>query len=479
MAVTRREPRDGKATVEKKSRKFRAWDFWKIRHIVRGLNRRFEIEELVAQDSFRVVYRALDRNSGRLVAVRRLLPGGRGGEGYDTKEADAFGASVRALSELECPGLRHPVAWGVDPVDRLPFVASEWVEGDTLATFLEHGALSAEAGRLLAQRALAAQVAVDTTGHGWQIDTSVESVVVAKNDESFQFSFWVAPFPGGSASIAMVKDLTSLIERAMGWHGRMPSPGAGEGLANWLRLVRQHRMDATDAQHVLSETHQQSSSGARGPEFDPTAKPTPPPTPTPALPDVPGPKPPSMKALGAALILLLLIALGGGWWLWRQIPQDPSGPANHLPGPGAGPAHLRTPAETASARAVELAKMADSQENIADADDDRVFGPSDGTLLRSFIGRDVTFEGVLRNVRDSTSGKTRYLEFSKDRGIDDVCGHIWTKSADSEGLSTNVLKSLTGRKLALSGKVQIESGTGRVVIHITKRKQITEPKPGE
>jgi hypothetical protein len=234
---------------------FGAWDFGETRHSAGGLTRRFEIEELVAQDSFRVVYRARDRESGDHVAIRRFLPEGVGGEGYGEEKAGEFDAAVEALAALECPGLRRPVAWGLDPVDRLPFIASEWVEGKTLAEVLEEGEeMPAESGWLLAERALEVQAVLDATGHGWQIDLSAESVLVADANGAFQFSFWVAPFPGSSASVSMVKELASLIELAMGWRGRMPAPNAGEGLASWLRLVRQHRMDATDAKHVLAES---------------------------------------------------------------------------------------------------------------------------------------------------------------------------------------------------------------------------------
>ncbi len=442
----------------------------------------------MAQDSSRVVYRARDRQSGGIVAIRRLLPTGRGGEGYDERQAEEFTAAVQALAGVECPGLRHPVAWGLDPVDRLPFVASEWVDGETLAKQLDGGSLSVKTGWFLAESALAAQIAVDTTGQGWQIDTSVESVVVADSEESFQFSFWVSPFPGASASIEMVRNLIPLIELAMGWQGRMPTASAGDGLAGWIRMVRQHKMDASDARHVLSETRQQADDAHPASGAVPSGK----------LAEMPPvvrgglqPRRSSSRAWVAAVFILGFVALGGGWWLWRQAHPDRTALVNTSPdrkgargdaaasAPGHHPilAEQPTLAEQVNARAAKLAKMA-AQGNLEDAVDDRVFGPSDGTLLHNFIGREVAFKGVLRSVDDSGSGKTRYLEFSDDRGVNDFCGYLKTKGA-AAGLSKPALKSLIGRKIVIRGDVKSVPGTKRVGIHIVNRKQITEPLPGQ
>ena len=468
-----------------KNPEFRAWDFGETRHSARGLTRRFEIEELVAQDSFRVVYRARDRESGRPVAVRRLLPEGVGGEGYGEEQAGEFDAAVEALASLECPGLRRPVAWGLDPVDRMPFIASEWVEGKTLVEVLAEGEMPAESGWILVERALVVQAALDATGHGWQIDLSAESVLVAEGNGTFQFSFWVAPFPGSSASVSMVKELASLIELAMGWRGRMPAPNAGGGLASWLRLVRQHRMDATDAKAALAESKggQPDLTRPAGPpkiaaaETPPTPAEPPSQAPTSEAQPVSGeplPQPPSVKALVIVLLLFALLAGSGGWWLWRQM---------HPKGDGVGPTgksivsnHPMTPAEKASARAAELAKMAVEEKTAADFGPDHVFGPADGVVLRDFIGEEVRLQGVLKRVRKSSTGKTIYLEFSKDRGVDDICGRIRVRRGKSKKyLAVEKLQPLVGKKIQLRGKVQIESGTGRVVINIAERKQITEP----
>ena len=170
--------------------------------------------------------------------------------------------------------------------------------------------------------------------------------------------------------------------------------------------------------------------------------------------------------------------------MWRQLHSDRTALVNtssdRKGGRGDAPASApgyQSMAEQVNARAAKLAKMAE-QGNLGDAVDDRVFGPSDGALLHNFIGREVAFQGVLISVGDSGSGKTRYLEFSDDRGVDDFCGYLKTKGA-SAGLSKPALKALIGRKIVVRGEVKSVPGTKRVGIHITNRKQITEPLPGQ
>jgi hypothetical protein len=181
-----------------------------------------------------------------------------------------------------------------------------------------------------------------------------------------------------------------------------------------------------------------------------------------------------VKALVIVLLLFALVAGGGGWWLWRQMHPGEAGG-----GPGGKPiesSHPMTPAQKASARAAELAKMAAEEKTAADFGPDHVFGPADGAILRDFIGEEVTFRGVLKRVRKSSTGKTTYLEFSEDRGVDDICGRIRAKTArKAKALSVAELEPLVGEKIQLRAMVKIESGTGRVVIDITERAQITQP----
>ena len=67
---------------------------------------RFEIEEIVAQDTHGVVFRARIISSGTPVATRRFFPFGKEGEGLMKEEGIAFGIAASRLANLNHPALR-------------------------------------------------------------------------------------------------------------------------------------------------------------------------------------------------------------------------------------------------------------------------------------------------------------------------------------------------------------------------------------
>jgi hypothetical protein len=179
------------------------------------------------------------------------------------------------------------------------------------------------------------------------------------------------------------------------------------------------------------------------------------------------------KALVTVLLLLLGLILGGSWYLWKQTqPESYTAPPAPENTPEAG-------AEKSGARSTEAVDGEAGQAAPEDIGSDHVFGPSEGVLLRNFIGENVVFRGVVKGVRKSSSGRTIYIEFSDDRGVDDVCGRIWSENAKENGLDLETLEALKGKMIQLEGRVRIEPGTGRVVIHIENRNQITNPAPPE
>ena len=92
----------------------------------------------------------------------------------------------------------------------------------------------------------------------------------------------------------------------------------------------------------------------------------------------------------------------------------------------------------------------------------RVFTWEDGEALRNWVGTTVILEGTLLRVRDSRSGKTRYLEFQESTSANDVCGYF--KQDNRFGRDLKALKALEGKKIRCKGKVAIEQATGRVVV---------------
>lgn len=95
---------------------------------------RFEVLDLAGEGGMGAVYRARDRLSGALVAVKVLRHRDGPGEQRLVREA-------QVLSDLAHPGIVGHVAHGATP-DGTLYLAMEWLEGVTLADRLRSGPLS-------------------------------------------------------------------------------------------------------------------------------------------------------------------------------------------------------------------------------------------------------------------------------------------------------------------------------------------------
>ena len=91
--------------------------------------RRYEIQEMLSQDAQGVVFLAVDRESGADVVLRRFFPFGPGGKGLMGEEREAYTAAVERLKGLAHPAMRTILEGGCDPVDGMPYLVTEWVEG--------------------------------------------------------------------------------------------------------------------------------------------------------------------------------------------------------------------------------------------------------------------------------------------------------------------------------------------------------------
>lgn len=96
---------------------------------------RFEIHSTAGSGGMGTVYRATDRHSGDIIALK-LLNAGPGG--HDEKER--FAREALLLSELRHPGIVTHVAHGQTP-DGQRFLAMEWLEGQDLGERLLRGPL--------------------------------------------------------------------------------------------------------------------------------------------------------------------------------------------------------------------------------------------------------------------------------------------------------------------------------------------------
>jgi tetratricopeptide (TPR) repeat protein len=106
------------------------------------VQQRFQIERVAGSGGMGTVYRALDRTTGEPVALKVL----RGAD-----EIDRFEREIRVLAGLRHPGIVRYVADGITPSGD-PFLAMEWLEGESLAHRLPRSGLTATESIDLARR---------------------------------------------------------------------------------------------------------------------------------------------------------------------------------------------------------------------------------------------------------------------------------------------------------------------------------------
>jgi hypothetical protein len=119
---------------------------------------RFEIERRAGGGGMGDVYRARDRSTGALVALKVTHQGIVGREA-----AERFDREARLLAEIDHPGIVSYVAHGTEPDGRL-FLAMEWLDGEDLAARLARGPLLVEESVEFVRRVAAALGAVHRRG---------------------------------------------------------------------------------------------------------------------------------------------------------------------------------------------------------------------------------------------------------------------------------------------------------------------------
>jgi len=117
---------------------------------------RFEVERLASSGGMGAVYRATDRVTGELVALKLL-------HARTVGSAERFLREGRLLAELRHPGIVSYVAHGTARSGEL-YLAMEWLEGEDLETRLGRGALGAAGAIVLARRVASVLAAAHAAG---------------------------------------------------------------------------------------------------------------------------------------------------------------------------------------------------------------------------------------------------------------------------------------------------------------------------
>ena len=457
--------------------------------------RRFKIEDLIVQDSSGVVFRALDTETGKTVAVRRFFPFGVDGGGLHADEQTAYDIAISRLAGISHPALRSVICGGCDPVDGMPFIATEWVEGHSLLPITEQGPLPAESATELITNALdvcelLSPVLAEEAVWG---ETDLQTIVIGDENSGRRFTFWISPLKwlGSGDEPRGLESIVNLTEEIMGWKGKAVNDQAGRGLGGWLNWLR--HAAATTNLHEARESLA-ASIGAEPPAsakklVTRAAVPTKPLRPAKPV------KRSKPKTLLIVNIVLVLILAGLGGWMWIRKNPDSSLAQLIYPKQSAALEAVPEPetALPADATKAEPAPLPSAPESLISEEEKRLRAnrlaaelslksePKPATKpsappprtaepvaviqwneydrLVASDKKDVVVEGVFEQIGHSKEGKTIYLQFTKTPTTNTPQGIILLKDAPAD-LAEAELNKLIGKTIRLRGKVELQKSFG-------------------
>ena len=417
------------------------------------------------------------------MAVRRFFPFGADGGGLQVDEQSAYQIALERLAGLQHPALRSVICGGCDPVDGMPYIATEWIEGESLQWFIEQDPLAVEIAAEVIDQALAvsellSQVLAEEAV--W-VETELPMIIYGNEQSGRRFTFWISPLKwlGGHGKSSGLKSIITLTEDIMDWKNRSGSGPTGHGLDNWLAWLR--GVAATASLHEAREMLAAMVGVNSPPVATQLAAP-------PVRPQVQARRSSSFRMLWVINIGLAVMAAGlGEWVLIRQRVDEASRPLpvlvppvsnNGKKGP-AIPGKEHPAARQAAEPGVLIPKVDPERVKIlatqrkAAEDNKGVISWNSRELLVQNAGKEVVVEGVLADIGFSDSEKTLYLLFSKPPGQNDPRGAVILKSAAAD-LTEDALKPLIGHKIRLRGMVEVQtiSGLQRPDIKIKERASI-------
>ncbi len=451
--------------------------------------RRFQIEDLILQDAGGVIFGAFDSETQRHVSLRRFFPFGAEGGGLEEEEQAAYTIAVARLSGVHHPGLRSVIAGGCDPVDGMPYIATERVDGISLDRLVAHEPLAAADAVALLTRALEVSAVLSQVlaEEAIWVETDLRMIEVSSEESGRGFTFWISPLKwlGGDDGHRGLESIVTLTEEIMHWRGQLISDQAGRGLGGWLKWLR-----AVAATTNIREAMEMLAA-ATGVE-------PPPPVATlvrqATIPLAPSRVSPGISKIPLAAVVVLTLAVAGMayWGLVHRNGSQVAGaaspvteagdPVDTFPASASATPTIPPPteasAEDPTARINRLAAEMSAQSARSGAELDArrrkiqeaggVYSAEDRDLLRVETGREVAVGGTLAEIRNSKTNT--YLFFTQSGGEPQVAG-VFVSTEAPPGLLGEELQSLVGRKIVVRGKLRSEFGR-RLLVTIGERSAI-------
>lgn len=203
---------------------------------------RFEIEDIVTQDKNGITFRARDTQTGRTVALRRFMPFGSNGGGLEADETKAFASAAERLSSVTHKALRAVVMGGADPIDGVPYIAVEWVEGASLKSVM--GDTTLDPGLVIDVLRIALEVSALVSHvlgeEAVWVETTVDSIYIGAEGSEREFVFWISPYKwlGAEFESRKLSSIVELGEELTGWKGKLVANKAGHGLGGYLKWLK-------------------------------------------------------------------------------------------------------------------------------------------------------------------------------------------------------------------------------------------------
>ena len=173
--------------------------------------------------------------------LRRFFPFGANGGGLEPEEVTAYKIAVERLSGLKHPALRSVITGGCDPEDGIPYIVTDWIEGDPLDAIVRHEPLPAAVAAQVLMQALEvsellSQVLAEEAV--W-VETDMQSIILGSEASGRGFTFWISPFKwlGGHEQARGLHSIAALTEDVLGWRGQVVGDQAGGGLGAWLKWL--------------------------------------------------------------------------------------------------------------------------------------------------------------------------------------------------------------------------------------------------